>query len=84
MFIFATFNMRYWLQTTKDQAIGTNYTLTVNATNAQTYQWYKNNVAIAGETTKTYSKSVSASDAGTYKVVITNGCGYSIFINYNN
>jgi gliding motility-associated-like protein len=62
--------------------VGTNYTLTVNATNAQTYQWYKNNVAIAGETTKTYSKSVSASDAGTYKVVITNGCGYSI--NSNN
>ena len=65
-----------------EACVGTNYTLTVNATNAQTYQWYKNNVAIAGETTKTYSKSVSASDAGIYKVVITNGCGYSI--NSNN
>ncbi len=65
-----------------EACVGTNYTLTVNATNAQTYQWYKNNVAIAGETTNTYSKSVSASDAGTYKVVITNGCGYSI--NSNN
>ena len=62
--------------------LGSNFTLFVTANNAQTYQWYKNNVAIAGETTNTYTKSISASDAGTYKVTISNACGYSL--NSNN
>ena len=65
-----------------EACIGTNFSLSVIANNAQTYQWYKNNVAIAGETASTYTKSVSAQDAGTYKVAIANGCGYSI--NSNN
>jgi gliding motility-associated-like protein len=65
-----------------EACIGTNFSLSVKANNAQTYQWYKNNVAIAGETTSTYTKSVSAQDVGTYKVAIANGCGYNI--NSNN
>jgi gliding motility-associated-like protein len=61
--------------------VGTNFTLTVAANNAQTYQWYKNNVVITGETSSTYTKLVAASDAGTYKVIISNACGYSLTSN---
>lgn len=35
------------------------------------YQWYKNNNAIAGATAATYAKaSTTAADSGTYKVVV--------------
>lgn len=40
------------------------------------YQWRKNGVAISGATSSTYSlASASASDAGSYDVVVTNGKG---------
>ncbi|WP_247235664.1 T9SS type A sorting domain-containing protein [Telluribacter sp. SYSU D00476] len=39
------------------------------------YQWRKNNIAIAGTTSAAYTiSSVGASDAGTYDVVITGSC----------
>jgi gliding motility-associated-like protein len=61
--------------------VGSNFSLSVAANNAQTYQWYKNDILITGETTSTYSKSANSADAGTYKVVISNGCGYSLSSN---
>jgi gliding motility-associated-like protein len=61
--------------------VGSNFTLSVAATNAQTYQWYKNSVIITGETSNTYTKLVTALDAGNYKVVISNACGYSLTSN---
>lgn len=50
-------------------------TLTVAATGGlapYSYQWYKNNNAIAGATEATYTKSttVASADSGTYKVVV--------------
>uniref|UniRef100_UPI00404B34E7 PA14 domain-containing protein n=1 Tax=Fluviicola sp. TaxID=1917219 RepID=UPI00404B34E7 len=50
-------------------------TLTTNANAAYTYQWKRNNTTIAGATTNSYI----ASQAGTYKVIVsdTNGCSDS-------
>ena len=50
-------------------------TLTVTVTGGlapYTYQWYKNNNAIAGATAATYTKAttVASADSGTYKVVV--------------
>lgn len=50
-------------------------TLTVKAAGGlapYTYQWYKNNNAIAGATAATYTKAttVASVDSGTYKVVV--------------
>lgn len=49
-------------------------TLTVEATGGlepYSYQWYKNNNAIAGATAATYAKaSTTTADSGTYKVVV--------------
>ncbi len=55
-----------------------NLSLSVNANgeNPLTYQWYKNNVAISGETNKTLLiNNVSQSDEGTYKVKVSNAYG---------
>lgn len=53
---------------------GQTMTLTVVATGGlepYSYQWYKNNNAIAGATAATYAKaSTTAADSGTYKVVV--------------
>jgi hypothetical protein len=60
-----------------DVCHGSNLTLTVNAQAAQTYQWKKNGVNIAGATGNTYSvSSVSHADSGIYSVVAIafNGC----------
>ena len=64
-----------------EACIGSNVTLTVVDNGGQTYQWFKNNVAIPSATSNTFSKSMSSTDAGTYKVVISNGCGYSVSSN---
>jgi len=61
--------------------VGSNFTLSVTANNVNSYQWYKNNVAIAGETASSYTKLVTTLDAGTYKVVISNACGYNVTSN---
>lgn len=53
---------------------GETLTLTVVATGGlepYSYQWYKNNNAIAGATAATYAKaSTTTADSGTYKVVV--------------
>ncbi len=60
--------------------IGDVLTLTVNATGPNlTYQWFKNNVAIAGATNKTYSTPISGvSVAGTYHCNVTADGGMTI------
>ena len=41
-----------------------------------TFQWYKDNIAISGANSSSYSiANAYASDAGTYKVVVTNAVG---------
>lgn len=56
-----------------------NMTLTVTVTGGlepRSYQWYKNNNAIAGATEATYSKaSAATTDSGTYKVVVHDAYG---------
>jgi hypothetical protein len=56
---------------------GTSATLTITASGypAPTYQWYKDDVLISGETSATLTKFWSDSDAGTYKCVLTNAVG---------
>lgn len=55
---------------------GANVTFNVTATNADTYQWYLNDVAISGATgSSLYLPGVDAGDAGDYSVVVTNGGG---------
>ncbi|MFZ9171592.1 MAG: PKD domain-containing protein, partial [Sediminibacterium sp.] len=58
------------------------FTLSVNASNANTYQWLKNDVAIGGATSSTFNiPSVASSDAATYKVVVSNSCGFNVTSN---
>ena len=63
------------LNATTEVTTGTALTLTVTVTGGlepYSYQWYKNNNAIAGATDKTYTKANAAkpADEGTYKVVV--------------
>lgn len=62
------------LNATTKVTTGTTMTLTVTVTGGlepYSYQWYKNNNAIAGATTATYTKaSTTTADSGTYKVVV--------------
>ncbi len=63
---------------TLDVQVGASLTITVAATGPGTlqYQWFKDNAAIAGEVTPTYSKtSAELADAGRYWVRITSQCG---------
>ena len=45
--------------------------LSIVATNANGYQWYKDGSAISGATSSIYNKTVGLNDAGTYKCVVT-------------
>jgi hypothetical protein len=57
---------------------GSGFSLSVAATGASTlvYQWYRGNAPIPNATAATYSVSTStASDAGDYRVVVSNGYG---------
>jgi len=59
------------LQPTTPLTIVEGYTMTLSATASDTtsYQWYKNGVAISGETTSTLTiANFGSTDAGTYKV----------------
>jgi outer membrane protein assembly factor BamB/subtilisin family serine protease len=58
--------------------IGGSFTLSVTATGPGTlsYQWYLNGAAIAGATGSSYSvSSATTANAGSYKVVVSNGSG---------
>ena len=53
-----------------------NFSVGVASTAGCSFQWYKDNVAITGANSSTYSiPSVFFSDAGVYKVVVTNPVG---------
>lgn len=63
------------LAATTSVTAGETMTLTVTVTGGlepYSYQWYKNNNAIAGATAATYTKAttVASTDSGTYKVVV--------------
>jgi hypothetical protein len=52
------------------------FSVSVADTSACTYQWYKNDVAIAGATGSAYTiPSVVSADAGSYNVKVTNPAG---------
>ena len=55
---------------------GTNVVFTVEAQNADSYQWYKDGTAISGATETTYSiEYVKGSDVGTYTAMAINRAG---------
>lgn len=62
------------LEATTSVTAGETMTLTVAVTGgleSYSYQWYKNNNAIAGANAASYAKaSTTAADSGTYKVVV--------------
>jgi hypothetical protein len=52
------------------------FSVTATGTAPLTYQWRKDGVALSGATSATFTlATTSASDAGTYSVVVTNGAG---------
>lgn len=57
--------------------VGENLTLvTVASVNGLSYQWFKNNIPIAGAVNPAYTiNPFAAGDVGTYHCVVTNGCG---------
>jgi hypothetical protein len=60
--------------TTTSTQVGHPLTFTVTAPGATTYQWRKNNVAISGANSDTYTiASTTFSDTGTYDVIVSNG-----------
>ncbi|MDB2358071.1 immunoglobulin domain-containing protein, partial [Opitutales bacterium] len=63
--------------TTRSVSSGSTVTLSVSASGESlSYQWQKGGVAIAGATSASYTlSSVSASDAGSYTVVVSNSAG---------
>ena len=62
--------------TDKTVSVGATLTLSVVATGANLmYQWKKAGVDISGETAATLTKTATASDAGSYTVVVTGDCG---------
>ncbi len=62
-------------------ALGAGFTLSVAATapadtGTVTYQWYRDDVALAGATASSYAVASAAStDSGSYRVVVANGYG---------
>jgi acetyltransferase-like isoleucine patch superfamily enzyme len=58
---------------------GNTLSLTSAFSNAATFQWYKNGVAVSGATSAGYSKAnATTGDSGNYYVIATNGCGATL------
>lgn len=59
---------------------GDDVTLSVVATGSNlTYQWYKNDVLMSGETSDALEiENFEEADEGTYHVVVSNGCGTAV------
>jgi len=58
----------------KAVASGNSVTIAITAQNTKSYQWYKDGTAITGATTRMYTiSSASASDAGSYYCMVSNG-----------
>lgn len=59
-----------------DLQAGNSLTLTVNASDARTITWYRNEKEIASGPSNTFTiSSVAVSDAGYYRAVVSNVCG---------
>jgi hypothetical protein len=62
--------------TTFDACVGGNFTYDIQNTNATSYQWQKNNVAVSGQTTGVLNlTNLTTNDAGAYTCIMTNECG---------
>ncbi len=66
--------------TTQPQAVtteeGSSFTLNIEASYADSYQWYKDGSEIAGAASSSYSSSsVTMADAGNYHCMVSNVCG---------
>jgi hypothetical protein len=60
----------------KNNGLIASFNVVANGSAPLTYQWYKDNVAITGSTTNSYTiASVVAGDAGNYKCIVSNGFG---------
>ncbi len=74
----ASLNTQPALASAETAAVGGSVTfaVTVDGTSPFTFQWYKDGAAISGATAATYSiDGVQRSDAGTYRVTVTNAVG---------
>ena len=61
---------------TFDGCIGSTFSYDVQNTNATTYQWLKNDVAVTGQTAGVLNlTNLQTSDAGDYTCLMTNECG---------
>ena len=67
-----------------DSCIGGTFTYDIQNTNATSYQWLKNNIAVTGQTTGVLNlTNITTNDAGAYTCVMTNECGTSITMALN-
>ena len=61
---------------TKNVGESVTFSVAANGTAPLAYQWRKNGIDISGATSSSYTiSSVATGDAGSYDVVVTNGCG---------
>jgi hypothetical protein len=54
---------------------GNSFLSTADVTGADTYAWFKNNIAIGNNTRNLSISSIQTADGGTYKYSVTNTCG---------
>ena len=70
-------NMQPQLQTICNTSTTATFNVAASAASALSYQWYKNNVAVSGATSATYSPTglTPADTLNAYKVTVTSGVG---------
>jgi Secretion system C-terminal sorting domain len=67
---------RFFDVATFDGCVGGAFTYDIQNTNATSYQWQKNNINVAGQTTGILNlTNLTTSDAGNYTCLMTNECG---------
>ena len=67
---------RFFDVATFDACIGGTFEYDIQNTNATSYQWLKNNIAVIGQTTGILNlTNLQSTDAGSYTCVMTNECG---------
>ena len=69
---------------TFDACVGSMFTYNIQNTNATSYQWQKNGITVAGQTSGVLNiASVVVSDAGAYTCIMTNECGTTVTMPLN-